>query len=220
MQKHKKRISILTKSEINELYQTPSFKPVERSEFFSLDIVLKKEFDKIINIESRVYLILIIGYFRYKPVLPKFTSKNVKGDVKYIIQTYYKNESTKSRLVKRMLYTLGFEQLTPSIKCELSERLNDVATICMEPKYIFDELLAFLGQRRIALPGYSTVQKLVSEALNFERKRTVNILSKRMSPATTQQITSILHDEGSLNAIRGYNGGARDFSTSEIEIEL
>ncbi|WP_261791541.1 DUF4158 domain-containing protein [Candidatus Erwinia dacicola] len=148
------------------------------------------------------------------------------------MQNYYKNgnanlninipKSTRSRLIKRMLSTLGFEQLTPSIKSELSERLNDVATICMEPKYIFDELLAFLGQRRIALPGYSTVQKLVSEALNFERKRkrTVNILSKRMSPATAQQITSIHHNEGSLYAIRGYNGGARDFSTSEIESEL
>ncbi|HAK5802690.1 TPA: Tn3 family transposase [Salmonella enterica] len=230
MQKHKKRISILTKSEINELYQVPSFNPVERAEFFSLDIGLKREIDKIINIESRVYLILIIGYFRYKPVLPEFTPKNVKMDVKYIIQTYYKTEntnlnlnipkSTKYRLIKRMLYVLGFEQLTPSIKIELSERLNDVATICMEPKYIFDELLAFLGQRRIALPGYSTVQKLVSDALNFERKRTINILSKRMNPATAQQITSILQDEGSLNSIRGYNGGARDFSTSEIESEL
>lgn len=230
MQKHKKRISILTKSEVNELYQVPSFNSVERSEYFSLDTSLKKEIDKVININSRVYLILIIGYFRYKPVLTEFTSKNVRGDIKHIIHTYYKNKSTnlnidlpkstKSRLVKRMLSTLGFEQLTPSIKNELTERLNDVATICMEPKYIFDELLAFLGQRRIALPGYSTVQNLVSEALNFERKRTLNILSKRISPATAQQITSILHDEGNLNAIRGYNGGARDFSVSEIEREL
>ncbi|HFO8385377.1 TPA: hypothetical protein ACHKJ3_004850, partial [Escherichia coli] len=63
MQKYKKRISILTKSEINELYQVPSFNPVERDEFFSLDISLKREIDKIINIESRVYLILITGYF-------------------------------------------------------------------------------------------------------------------------------------------------------------
>ncbi|WP_258191663.1 DUF4158 domain-containing protein [Shewanella morhuae] len=230
MQKHKKRISILTKSEVNELYQVPSFNSVERAEYFALDINLRKEINKTINIESRVYLILIIGYFRYKPVLPEFISKNVMGDIKYIIQTYYKNErtnlnidipkSTKSRLVNRMLSTLGFEQLTSSIKNELTDRLNDVATICMEPKYIFDELLAFLGQRRIALPGYSTVQKLVSEALNFERKRTINILSKMMSPPTAQQIISILHDEGNLNAIRGYNGGARDFSASEIDREL
>lgn len=230
MQKHKKRISILTKSEVNELYQVPSFNSVERAEYFALDINLRKEINKIINRASRVYLILIIGYFRYKPVLPEFTSKEVKNDIKYIIQTYYKNEnpnlninipkSTRSRLIKRMLSTLGFEQLTPPVKNELTERLNDVATICMEPKYIFDELLAFLGQRRIALPGYSTVQKLVSEALNFERKRTLNILSKRMSPVTAQQITSILHDEGKLNSIRGYNSGARDFSASEIESEL
>ncbi|EEQ9177659.1 DUF4158 domain-containing protein, partial [Escherichia coli] len=230
MQMYKKRISILTKSEINELYQVPSFNPVERDEFFSLDISLKREIDKIINIESRVYLILITGYFRYKPVIPEFTLKDVKRDVKYIIQTYYKNESTnlnlnipkstKYRLVKRMLSTLGFEQLTPSIKNELSERLNDVATICMEPKYIFDELLAFLGQRRIALPGYSTVQNLVSDALNFERKRTINILSKRIYPATAQKITSIIHDDGILNSIRGYNYSTRDFSASEIENEL
>lgn len=78
MQKHKKRINILTKSEVNELYQVPSFNAAERSEYFSLDISLKKEIDKVININSRVYLILIIGYFRYKPVLAEFTSKNVR----------------------------------------------------------------------------------------------------------------------------------------------
>lgn len=132
---YKNRISILTKSEVNELYQIPSFNSVERSEYFSLDVSLKKEINKIVNIESRVYLILIIGYFRYKPVLSEFTSKNVNKDIKYIIQTYYKNESTalnidipkstKSRLVKQMLTILGFEQLTPIMKIELSARLND-----------------------------------------------------------------------------------------------
>ncbi|WP_141240733.1 DUF4158 domain-containing protein, partial [Providencia rettgeri] len=170
---YKNRISILTKSEVNELYQIPSFNSIERSEYFSLDVSLKKEINKIVNIESRVYLILIIGYFRYKPVLPELTSKNAKKDIKYIIQTYYKNESTvlnidipkstKSRLVKQMLTMLGFEQLTPIMKIELAARLNDVATISMEPKYIFDEFLAFLGQKRIALPAYSTIQGTVAK---------------------------------------------------------
>ncbi|EOV8089736.1 Tn3 family transposase [Providencia rettgeri] len=220
----------MTKSEVNELYQIPSFNSIERSEYFSLDVSLKKEINKIVNIESRVYLILIIGYFRYKPVLPELTSKNAKKDIKYIIQTYYKNESTvlnidipkstKSRLVKQMLTMLGFEQLTPIMKIELAARLNDVATISMEPKYIFDEFLAFLGQKRIALPAYSTIQKLVSNALNVERKRILNLLSKTMSNTTAQQITAILHDDGSLNDIRGYHRSARDFSASEIENEL
>lgn len=57
----------------------------------------------------------------------------------------------------------------------------------MELKYIFDELLAFSGQRRIYLPRYGTVQTPVSDALNFERKRTIYILSKRICPDTAQK---------------------------------
>ncbi|ECI5214867.1 hypothetical protein DUQ17_23305 [Salmonella enterica subsp. diarizonae] len=56
MQKYKKRISILTKSEINELYQVPSFNPVERDEFFSLDTSLKREIDKIIKCAQLIFL--------------------------------------------------------------------------------------------------------------------------------------------------------------------
>ncbi len=75
--------------------------------------------------------------------------------LKYIIQTYYKNESTNlnlnipkvqsTALLNECFLSIGFEQLTPIYKNELSERpeYNYVATICMEPKYIFDELLAF-----------------------------------------------------------------------------
>lgn len=113
MQNHKKRISILTKSEVNELYQIPSFNYMERVEYFLLDMNILNEINNIINIESRVYLILIIGYFMDKPVLPEVTSKNIKCDIKYIIYTYYKNENTnlninipkttRSRLIKRML---------------------------------------------------------------------------------------------------------------------
>lgn len=67
-------------------------------------------------------------------------------------------------------------------------------TICMGPKYIFDELLAFSGRRRISLPRYSTVQNPVSDALNFERKRTIYILSKRICPATAQKASVLKQD--------------------------
>ncbi|MCW6556846.1 Tn3 family transposase [Yersinia ruckeri] len=163
-------------------------------------------------------------------MIPEFTSRSAKKDIKYIIKNFYPKasldmnidipRSTITWLIKRMLSTLGFIQLTPSLKKEIIFRLNDVATISMDPRYIFDEMLAFLGQKRIALPGYSTVQDLVSEALNSERQRILNILSKRMTDATVKKLHSILHDEGKLNDIRGNNGNAKDFSPSEIGKEL
>lgn len=130
------------------------------------------------------------------------------------------SKRTKSRLLNSMLSILGFRQLTAPLKASLMIRLKDVATICMDPKYVFDELLAFLGQNRIALPGYSTIQDLISEALNQERERVSSILSNKMSDSTAEKLKSILHDDGKLNGIRGYNGGAKDFSPSEIDKEL
>lgn len=230
MQNKKKRIKILTNNEINELYQIPSFNSGEREEYFSLDKDLRRRVNAISKIESRIYMILLIGYFRYKPVAPDISEQNAKKDIKHIVQQYYPkvnhevylniSKRTKSRLINSMLSTLGFRQLTPALKDSLIIRLKDVATICMGPKYVFDELLAFLGQNRVALPGYSTIQDLISEALNYERVRVSNILSNQMTGATAEKLKSILHDDGKLNEIRGYSGCAKNFSPSEIDREL
>lgn len=230
MQVKKKRIRILSNNEINELYQTPAFSAVEREEYFSLDNELRAIINGISKIENRIYMILIIGYFRYKPVIHDISDTKTQKDIKYILGKYYPkvnrnihmniSKRTKSRLTSRMLSILGFRQLTPDLKSFLIFRLKDVATICMDPKYILDELLAFLGQQRIALPGYSTVQDLISEVLNYERLRVSNIISSRMTDATAEKINSILHNDGKLNEIRGCSGNAKDFSSSEINKEL
>nr|WP_260679883.1 hypothetical protein [Serratia liquefaciens] len=41
-----------------------------------------------------------------------------------------------------------------------------------------------------------------------------------MSDSTSEKLKSILNDDGKLNGIRGYSGGAKDFSPSEIDKEL
>ncbi|MDY3572458.1 DUF4158 domain-containing protein [Enterobacter hormaechei] len=55
---------------INELYQIPSFNSAEREEYFSLDKDLRRRINTISKIESRIYMILLVGYFRYKPAAP------------------------------------------------------------------------------------------------------------------------------------------------------
>ncbi|HHR6458638.1 TPA: DUF4158 domain-containing protein [Providencia alcalifaciens] len=61
------RIQILTEQEIHELYSRPIFNQIEREEYFSLDPSIKKILAKMGKIETKIYLILLIGYFRAKP---------------------------------------------------------------------------------------------------------------------------------------------------------
>ncbi len=228
--KAQERIQILTKNEIDALYELPTFNQAEREEYFSLDDNILSILKSIGKIESRVYLILLIGYYRAKPVIPKFQLKTVKEDVAYIAQTYFLGKkiklvttpkSTRSRLVNKMLSILDAVQFTKeNYQDELIERLEDVATICTDSRYIFDECLAFFGQKKIALAGYTTLQHFISDALVIERRRTESILENEILDETLQHLKNILNNKGKLNGLSGYKGSARDFSPTELDREL
>lgn len=223
------RIQILTSDEIDELYRRPEFNQAEREDFFSLDTRALEHIRKMEKLESRVHFILLMGYFRSKPVIPQLHLKDVRKDVRYICQTYFAGakpqytvlpKSTRSRLVSQVIDFLGFEQLTPRMSERLVTRLQDVATIYNNPRYIFDECLTFFGQKRIALPAYTSLQDFVTRAISTERQRTEQILSQNMSKKTVRTLQSIMADKWLLNSLAGYQGSARGFSPSELDREL
>lgn len=224
-----KRIHILTADEIKDLYSRPLFNQAEREEFFALDEDILKVLDGMDKLATKLYLVLLIGYFRAKPVVPKFTLREVKEDVEYICQTYFPDESpkysiiaksTRSKLVAKMLSIRGFERFAQKQEKALAARLLDVATICTDPKYMFDECLAFFGQERISLVGYSTLQDFITRSLSCERQRTEGILSKNMSDLTYQRLKKILNTKGLLNSLSVYKGSAKDFTPSELAQEI
>ncbi|WP_281649109.1 Tn3 family transposase [Parendozoicomonas sp. Alg238-R29] len=228
-QKNEKRIQILSPNEISELYEQPVFNQVDREDYFSLDDRMMKIVAELEKLETRLYFILLIGYFRAKPVIPKFTLDDVAGDAEHVRKTYFPDEtaalgqlpkSTRSKLVGKMLEALDFTRLSKVHQVSLIARMKDVATICTDPRYIFDEGLAFLGQQRIALPGYTSLQNLVSEALVGEQQRIEAVLSKQMTETTQHKLSKILTTKGALNGLSAYKGSARDFSPSELEREL
>ncbi|TMS94087.1 DUF4158 domain-containing protein [Pseudoalteromonas sp. S201] len=68
-----KRIQILSESEINELYALPNFSRQERDDYFSLDNETQKLVNELRRTETRVYFILLLGYFRSRPIVFNFS---------------------------------------------------------------------------------------------------------------------------------------------------
>ena len=67
-----RRAQILTNDEIKELYDCPAFNANQREEYFALDDDILRLVNRLDKIETKVYLMLLIGYFRSKAVIPKF----------------------------------------------------------------------------------------------------------------------------------------------------
>ncbi|EPJ42954.1 MAG: transposase [Osedax symbiont Rs2] len=224
------RIQILTDQEADELYSCPVLNQAEREEYLSFDSEIERILAKLEKTETRVYLILLIGYFRAKPVVPKFKLRDVKQDVEYIYSTYFPDKkpkysvikkSTRATLILKMYSILGFDKFSKRQHQQaLIERLRDVATICTDPKYIFDECLAFFGQKRIGLVGYTTLQNIITNVLASERQRTEDILSCHMPEGTQAKLHKILHTTGILNNLSAYKGSAKDFSPSQLDKEI
>lgn len=98
--------------------------------------------------------------------------------------------------------------------------MEDVATIHAEAKYVFDECLAFFGQERIALTGYTTLQDIITVTLSSERKRIESILAKKMTRSTKERLLEILNTHGLLNSLSTQKGSAKDFSPTDVGNEI
>ena len=224
-----KRRHILSHSEVSELYSLPRLNNIQREQSFSLADEELKAVNQQSSLSSKVYFILLLGYFREKPLIAQFRFRDVKDDSKYVVNRYYpgkklprKNPSQSQvyYLRKKLLGMLHDRNLDGDIKPDLDTHLADVATICAEPRYLFDECLAFFARERIALPRYTVIQDLVSRVLIVESQRIETILAGCLRKKTKQRLVDLLSSNDSITRLGKLKRSAKAFSFSEINREI
>ncbi|WP_347177771.1 Tn3 family transposase [Pseudoalteromonas prydzensis] len=225
-----KRIQILSESEINELYALPNFNRKDRDDYFSLDSETQRLVNELRRIETRVYFILLLGYFRSRPIVFNFSFTQVSNDLDYVRSKYFSDKdmsledlspTTKTKLINKLLKYTGFTAYQSKLDKEpLLKRLNDVVKINLEPRYVFDECIAYFGQNRIALAGYTTLQDTISTVLSNERNRIEMVLLDSLSSGTRKTLLKLLESNNTFTDLAKLKKMAKDFSTSQITQEL
>nr|WP_275672820.1 Tn3 family transposase [Marinomonas algicola] len=221
---------MLSESEINELYALPNFNRKDRDDYFSLDSETQRLVNELRRIETRVYFILLLGYFRSRPIVFNFSFSQVRSDLDYVRAKYFSDKdmslddlspTTKTKLINKLLKYTGFTTYQSKLDKEpLLKRLNDVVKINLEPRYVFDECIAYFGQNRIALAGYTTLQDTISAVLSNERNRIETVLNESLSSGTRVTLLKLLESNNTFTDLAKLKKMAKDFSTSQITQEL
>ncbi|SGZ15090.1 Transposase [Moritella viscosa] len=180
--------------------------------------------------ETRIYFILLLGYFRARPIVFNFRFLDVITDFEYVRNRYYQGinvssddlpSRTKTALIKKLLQYTGFSiYQSKENKKLLIDRLNDVVKINLEPRYVFDECIAYFGQNRFALAGYTTLQDTISQVLTNERHRIEKLLYENLSLDTQATLLKLLKASNTFTDLAKLKKIAKDFSYSEINQEL
>jgi TnpA family transposase len=195
-----------------------------------LDSETKKLVNELRRLETRVYFILLLGYFRSRPIIFNFSFEDVVVDLDYVKTKYFNGKdmmladlprTTKTKLFKKLLNYTGFSNYHSKVDKELLlKRLNDVVKINLEPRYVFDECIAYFGQNRIALAGYTTLQDTISTVLSNERSLIEHILNENLTQSTKAILLKLLESNSTFTDLAKLKRMAKDFSASQIAQEL
>jgi TnpA family transposase len=218
-----KQLTILSESERAALYERPELTYQQRLEFFTLT---DKELQLALScshLSAQIHCILQMGYFKAVKIFYRLSWKEVeREDYLFIRQQYFLHqpipieENTissyeyyrQSRIISKLFgYSLWNKSHEPLLYKQAEKSLlRDT-----NPQFITMELLSYLQNQKIIRPGYTTLQTIISTAINMERKRLALVIENNLTDPDKQLLQSLLIEEGTLSRLAAIKQDAKDF---------
>ena len=222
------RIQILSQTEQSNLYDPPILTPEDQRFFFTLNDQELSVAKKLRNRQRRYMFVLLLGYFKAKPIILNPGYHQIKHDLRYLIENVFPgpgfrpfNLSSREceRLYGRVLALCDYQRWNANHQIDLVDYLTKQSKAWSAPRYLFDEAVEYLSSAKIAIPGYSTLQKIISQVINYLQTRLNENLSNQLSSELRHMLTAIVdsNEEFSLKQLRRV---ARSFANIELEKEV
>ncbi|MCC2645517.1 MAG: Tn3 family transposase, partial [Burkholderiales bacterium] len=104
-------------------------------------------------------------------------------------------------------------------KLILATELESIVKRDTATTFILTETLSFLRFKKIIRPGYTTLQDLISEALNKERQRLGKLLSAKVSTEMQKQLNVLLSTDNMISELAALKQDAKDFKYRIMQAE-
>lgn len=229
MPKSTKRLAILNEQEIQELFHRPVFSAEDQEHYFSLAPDEQLLFESLRHTRSRLLFLLQLGYFKASRRFFVFSWASVQTDLIYLCQRYFPKETAptelpdkKTRIAqqKMILHCQNYRAFGPQDRSWLLQQANQLIRIHAEPRFLLTELLNLLENRRTTIPGYSTFQKIIAEAIQQEQQRLMQLIAQLPDAIKTELAELLQREEGHLSRLTALKKRAKDFSLKETRQEI
>lgn len=229
MKSYSKRLTILSEEKRFALYALPDFNEKQQNEYFAFT----KEENETIFLRSspseQLYCALQIGYFKAKQIFFCLLWSDVPTeDIEFLITQYFDNKHFPLELITKHEYYAQVNQILKlynynSWSTEYIEHLYSqiVKTFRkdMNINFILAELLQFMHNRKIIRPGYSTLQKIISKAVNDEYRRLDDIMTNSVNDESRKMIEKLLVRDDIFSYLAILKQDAKSFGYKMMKTE-
>lgn len=224
-----KRIQLLPDAEIAELYARPVFNSVERELYFNLTDTERTLIADYADMNTRIYFILQLAYFKAKQQFFKFDFENVMDDVQYLITRYYSNTKQKlsgslSRYYiknqkQKILNLFNYKDWSSEYKSQIKSHTCELLRYHPKSQNVLRELLQYLEHQKIIIPSYRVFQDIFTAAVSAEEKR-LNTLLSSIPHDKKEWLSALINKEGGLAQINTLRLDQKDFTLTAIREEV
>jgi TnpA family transposase len=224
-----KNLSLLSDEEQNALYGFPDFNDEQRDQYLTLTPLEQGLMFGCTSLSAQVYCGLQIGYFKAKQAFFQFGWQDVlPADIDFILQRYFLVQSfipmsltiyecykQKREILKLFNYRNWRQQEKNGLIADMSK----AAQRDIDPAFLLGEMLAYFKNYKIVRPGYTTLQTLMSQVLEKERKRLNEIISPLIDEPTAIGLQNLLIREQTLSELAAIKQDARNFKYQAMRAE-
>lgn len=224
-----KRVLILNQAEQEAFYGNPCLTSNDQRYFFALNDKERKVANQFRARRQRCMFVVLLGYFKAKPVVLQPRYFQLKDDLKYVSENtlpgvghkpFNLSSKESERIYQRIISLCQYERW----RSELHEKtlmgyLKKQAMVWSDPRDLFDSAIEFLSSQKIAIPAYSTLQKIISQIVVSVHSGLVQCLNESLSSVAKQSIAALLDGKGDLS-LSQLRQSARNFTAAEFTKEL
>ena len=224
-----KLLTVLSESEKSAFYDIPEFNNKQRLEFLTLTgEELELAFQRT-TLSKQIYCILQIGYFKAVRMFFRIDWQQIaQDDINLILLKYFRNQKlTEEKISKREYYTIcslithhfSYQNWDSFFYTQLQEQAYIIAQRDVNSQVIALELLTYLQEQKIIRPGYTTLQRVVSEAINQHNNKLLKIIKDSLTSIDVLLLQNILTEDDRLSKLAAIKQDAKDFKYRIIVAE-
>jgi TnpA family transposase len=226
----KKRLGILGDDELGAIYGRPHFTHEERCNYFSLSHPEKELLQVLRSTRSQAYFVLQLGYFKAKHRFFTFDIFEVMEDLQYILKMHFKNsiitdlnsikKPARLKQQQMILELFNYHICDAKIRRQLGMKARTAAIVCGKPIFIFREIINYLLEQHVIVPGYTFMQETVGKSITYEQNRLIAIMQNNLEQSDKEALNQLLKDSLGLYEITQIKHEPKDFSLGEIKREI
>ena len=222
-------LTVLPESEKSAFYDVPEFNNKQRLEFLTLTgEELEVAFQRATQ-PKQVYCMLQIGYFKAVRMFFRLDWQQIaQEDINFILLKYFWNQKLiEETISKHEYYTIcslitkhfSYQGWDSAFYAQLQEQAYVIVQRDVNSTVIALELLTYLQEHRIIRPGYTTLQRLVSEVINQNNNKLIKIIKDSLTSADVLLLQNILTEDDGLSKLAAIKQDAKDFKYRIIVAE-